>query len=289
MRLFQMRSTLVCNSKTKPKTESMKLQLYKNIDCVQIDVKAGVSEYFLPQNVDWADKKVDKLVVYGSAPESGELSPIDGVKNVYDTEQIQSIYFDLYNQDGEAIAHSLSAVNILHTNNNPLYLDSKLSLQLSRMCFSKTPDGDGCVLIYVFWNSIDIEKDDLPNQNVTVSFDVPANTEVTLSKVIDTYIHSQSKSLKGIIVWGVYTEYSGLFITLRDYNYQTITKLLPARMCRPPMCVGNTPDIGLAYQAESAQVHSMLFDCADVDFDNSVIYNSYDMGVDSNLTITFLY
>lgn len=269
----------------------MKLQLYKNIDCVQIDVKAGVSEYFLPQNVDWADKKVDKLVVYGSVPESAERSPIDGINYVYDIEQVKKIYFDLYNANGEPIAHSISAVNMLHTNNNPLELNSQLSLQLSRMVFSTPPQDNGCVLLYVFWNSKELETEDLPNQSVTVQFDVPANTEVTLSKVIDTYIHSQSKNLKGMFVWGAYTEIGGLFITLRDYNYRTITKLLPTRLCRPPMGVDESyPTIGLAYKAESVQVHSMLFDCADVDFDNSVIYNSYDSSsVGSNVTITFLY
>lgn len=268
----------------------MKLQLYKNIDCVQIDVKAGVSEYFLPQNVDWADKKVDKLVVYGASPESGELSPIDGINEVYDIDKVQSIYFDLYNQDGEPIAHSISAVNMLHTNNNPIEVNSQLSLQLSRMCFSQTPEDDGCVLIYIFWNSTEVETDDLPSQSVTVQFEVPSNTEVILSDVIDTYIHAQSKSLKGMMVWGAYTSYSGLFITLRDYDYRTITKLLPIRLCRPPMGVDDSfPEIGLAYKAQSVQVHSMLFDCADVDFDNSVIYNSYSVGVSGNVTITFLY
>lgn len=268
----------------------MKLQLYKNIDCVQIDVKAGVSEYFLPQNVDWADKKVDKLVVYGGKLDGGELSPIDGINDIVDVEKARSIYFDLYNGDGEPIAHSLSAVNILHTNNNPIEVNSVLSLQLSRMVFSRPPVYNGCVLIYVFWNGVEIETEDFSNQSVTVQFDLPKNTEITLSNVIDTYIHSQSKKLKGILVWGEYQDINGVFITLRDYDYHTITKLLPARMCRPPMGVDESyPTIGMAYQAESVQVHSILFDCADVDFDNSVIYNSNMTGDVSNLTITFLY
>ena len=41
----------------------MKLQFYKNIDCVQINIKQGVREYFFPTNVDWADKKIDKMII----------------------------------------------------------------------------------------------------------------------------------------------------------------------------------------------------------------------------------
>lgn len=45
------------------------MKLYKNIDIVQINLKAGVREYFLPKNVSWFDKVVERIVVYGSNPE----------------------------------------------------------------------------------------------------------------------------------------------------------------------------------------------------------------------------
>lgn len=270
----------------------MKLQFYKNIDCVQINLKQGVREYFFPINVDWADKKIDKMIIYGATPESGEVSPIDGIRYVADREQIGSLYLDLYADDNTQIAYSMSAINILHTNNHPFEINSKISLQTSKLVFSEDPASDGCILIYVFWDTKVVDSDDLPNNSVTIQVEVKNNTEVPLSQVIDTYIHSQSRKLKGIYLWGGYGYWNYLYITLRDYNYKTIAKLLPGAFCRPPM--GVDPIVEFNTQSErvqSVQAMPFLLDCADVDFDNSFVYWSTDSPFDgkTKLTITFLY
>lgn len=268
----------------------MKLQFYKNIDVVQINIKAGVSEYFFPQNVDWADKKIDKLIVYGSNPETGELSPIDGITPIYDREELGNIYFDLYAEDNTQIAYSMSAVDILHTNNHPLEINSKISLQTSKMVFSKEPVGSGCVLVYVFWDTKTVETDDIPNRSVTAQFNLRAGEEIQLSKVIDTYIHAQTKKVKGIYLWGGYGYWNFLFMTLRDYNYRTIVKLLPGGFCRPPMGVDPVKEFDvISEQAQSVQVAPFYLDNADVDFDNSVVYNASEGEQESQITITFLY
>lgn len=125
---------LFCNHKT----ESMKLQFYKNIDVVQINVKTGVSEYFFPSNVDWADKKIDKMLVYGSNPESGELSPIDGITPIVDREQLDNVYLDLYDANNVQIAYSLSAMDIMHTCNYPLRLTINWVCKLLRLFSQKS-------------------------------------------------------------------------------------------------------------------------------------------------------
>lgn len=270
----------------------MKLQLYKNIDVVQIDIKQGVSEYFLPQNVDWAEQKIDKMLVYGTNPESGELSPIDGITPVLDREQLDDIYFDLYDENNVQIVYGLSAMNIMHTCNHPVEINSKLGLQTSKLFFTEAPDQDYCLLIYVFWDTNIVETDDTPEKSVTVHFDMTAGQELSLSQVIDTYIHSQSKKLKGIYVWGGYGYWNFLYITLRDYNYRTVVKLLPAGMCRPPMGVDPIADGASEFseKAQSVQVAPMYLDCADIDFDNSFLYYSSPIGSSgANVTITFLY
>lgn len=287
-----MKNMRVCKSKTKPKTESMKLQLYKNIDCVQIDVKAGVSEYFLPQNVDWADKKVDKLVVYGSEFIDNYMkSPIDGITPMIDQDMLSNVYFDLYDINGEHVGYNVSANNIKHTCNYPLEINAILSLQTSKIVFAETPNEDCCMLIYVFWGTSVEETDDLPNHNVTVTFPIGYGEEITLASVIDTYIHSQSKKVKGMYMWSVPNR--TIFFTLRDYNYRTIVKLLPGEMCRPPMGVPDwASDESAVRKSQLVQVDSMYFDCADVDFDNSFVFNS-DTRVNPTkktyITVTFLY
>lgn len=270
----------------------MKLPFYKNIDVVQINVKAGVSEYFFPANVDWADKKIDKILVYGCNPESGEKSPIDGITHVMDREQVGSAYFDLYDENNVQIGYSVSAINLMHTCNHPFEINSKLGLQTSKVVFTREPDEDLCMLLYVFWDTITVDGDDVPAHSVTVNFPIKGGEELNLSKVIDTYIHSQSKKLKGINVWGGYGYWNFLFITLRDYNYKTVVKMLPAGMCRPPMGVDPIADgaTNFSEKAQSIQVNSMYLDCADIDFDNSFVYYATDDSAnDANLTITFLY
>lgn len=284
--ILKLLHSIFCNNKT----ESMKLQFYKNIDVVQINIKAGVSEYFFPTNVDWADQKIDKMIVYGSNPDTGELSPIDGITPILDREQVGSAYFDLYDKSNSQIGYSISAIDILHTNNHPLEINNKISLQTSKLVFTKTPEDDGCMLIYVFWGT-KIVDEDVPNHNVTFQFTLSPCQEKKLSDIIDTYIHAQSRKLKGIYVWGGYGYWNFLYITLRDYNYKTVVKLLPAGMCRPPMGV-DPIKIGdaIAEQAQSVQVDPMYLDSADIDFDNSFVYYSSPEGsVDANITITLLY
>lgn len=284
--ILKLLHSIFCNNKT----ESMKLQFYKNIDVVQINVKTGVSEYFFPSNVDWADKKIDKMLVYGSNPESGELSPIDGITPIMDREQLDNVYLDLYDANNVQIAYSLSAMDIMHTCNYPFEINNKLGLQTSKIVFSEEPDSDSCILIYVFWDTKTVDVDSTPERSVTVQFPIKGGEELPLSQVIDTYIHSQSKKLKGIYVWGGYGFWQYLFITLRDYNYKTVVKLLPAGMCRPPMGVDPIADNASDFsaKAQSVQVAPMYLDCADIDFDNSFVYYaaSYD---NTDITITFLY
>lgn len=272
----------------------MKLQIYKNIDIVQINVKRGVSEYFLPQNVDWADKVVEKIVLYTSVlPEDRHTSPIDGINEIYSHEDVPNIYFDFYNQDELELAHNLSAQSIVWSNNQPVELNSKISLKLSRMFFSQPPVVDGCVLLYVFWGNKTVETEDLPQNSVTISFEMEDGQDIPLSQVIDTYIHAQGKKLKGINFWGGASMWNeGLFITLRDYNYvNPIVNMLPLAMCRPMMSV-DTDTFVLPYWTVSqlVQVNSLYLDDADIDFDNSFIHKSSNAsGIAGRVTITFLY
>lgn len=259
------------------------MKLYKNIDLVQINVKAGVSEYFFPRNVDWSDKVIEKLVVYAPESGAGELSPIDFQNYIVDRDVYTNVYFDLYNAESVEIAHGLSAQSIVHTNNYPIEIREKLSLQLSRIFFSKAPVQDGCILIYVFYDNTEAECD-MPQKSVTVDVTVETGKDVWFKDFIDTYIYAQGKMLKGIDVWNVSGGGShDEFITLRDRNYRTVIKLLPVTMCRPQKAVPAD------FTAEYTQVHPMYLDNVDIDFANSFIRKSGDNPDPVNLKITLYY
>ncbi len=260
------------------------MKLYKNIDVVQINIKDGVSEYFFPRNVDWADKVIEKMVVYSPAQESGILSPIDLKNYIIERDAYGDVYIDLYGEDNTELAFSLSAQSIVHTNNYPIEINSKISLQLSRIFLTTTPRGDGgCLLIYVFWGNREVEDMDLPQNSVTVDVEVPFGRDVMFDEFIDTYIHAQGKKVKGIDVWGGIHGVQDVFVTLRDHNYSTITKLLPTAMCRPQMIMGEYS------QAENVQVHPMYLDNADIDFANSYLRASGDSRDTQKVTITLYY
>lgn len=265
------------------------MKLYKNIDVVQINIKEGVQEYYLPKNVDWSNKVIEKIIAYGAGHDMEEFSPIDYVTPILSRESLSNVYFDLYADDERELVHNLNAQNILYTNNNPVEINSKLSLQLSRIFFAEASPVDGCILLYVFYDNKDVENYDHPQKSVTVEFEIGGGQEVVLSDIIDTYIHAQGNRLKGIAHWGGPEYGNGYFLTLRNRNYKTIVNKLPLNMCRPPMG-SDYMYAGGDVVAESVQINPMYFDNEDVDFANSTIQNTWNKGIRLlKHQITFLY
>lgn len=263
------------------------MKVYKNVDVVQVNIKQGVREFVFPKNVDWSDQVIDKILVYGCGHDLEEFSPIDGVTPILDREGFANVYFDLYADDGSEIAYALNAQNIMFTNNNPLEINSKISLQRSRIFFAEASPKDGCILLYVFYGSKDVDSD-IPQKNVTVTFNVPNGSEILLSDVIDSYIHGQGAKLKGIYFWGILSASTGYFITLRNRNYKTILNRLALGFCRPPMGSDYMSQLELI-KAEGVQINPMYLDNEDVDFSNSFIQNSHQGGRTFPITLTFLY
>lgn len=270
------------------------MKLYKNIDVVQINLQDGVTEYFLPKSVDWADRVIDKIVVYAPGYQMLERSPVTGDMAIADKEYIRNLYFDFYNENGEAIVHNLSLSSLIYTNNNVVEINSKLSLQLSRIFAAGelSEDGGGCLLLYVYYGSKEIENFEVPQKNVTVTFEMLEGQEIPLSDVIDSYIYAQGKKIKGIYSWGIRGAKSGLFLTLRNRNFKTIIKDFPLEMCQAPMGAIYSEDSYAFYsQAERVQAYPFYLDDEDIDFANSTIKATIQRNTEYvySVTLTFLY
>lgn len=265
------------------------MKLYKNIDVVQIDIKAGVAEYFLPKNVSWAGKLVKNIFVYCKYPEEeipdyNEYSPVDGVSPILDYNDIAEIFLDLNAEDGTEVAHNLCAQNLVYTNNNPIEINSVISLQLSRIFFAKAPVVNGSLILYVSWD--DMDKDlDPPQKSVTVHFDLEHGKDVALADIIDSYIYAQGARVKGVLFWGSFTDGANKYITLRNTDYNTIINNLALNMCRPPIYINDQ----YLTTAETLQVKPLYLDCEDVDFANSFIRDTSIESGSSSVTLTFLY
>lgn len=266
------------------------MKLYKNIDVVQIDIKAGVSEYYLPKHVSWADEVVDNIFLYGTFPVEGildyeEYSPVDGVTPIINLNKLKDVFFDLYSSEDEEIAHNLCGENLKYTNNNPIEINSKLSLQLSRIFFPNAPVKDACLILCVSWGSVEDTMDEIPQKNVTVEFELENGSEISLANIIDTYIHAQGAKVKGIVSWGNYEKNGSKYLTLRNNNGVTIINGLPLNMCRPPLLIRTE----YFYKAECYQISPLYLDSEDIDFANSFIQNASQSEGSSVVKLTFLY
>lgn len=229
---------------------------------MQINIKQGTDEYFLAKNVDWQDQTVDKILLF--VPQSsGVLSPLDGVTPVLTRADIEDLYFDLYDKEEHTICNGMHYTQLLYTNNHPHMLRSKLQFNLSRMYFAKTPQTDGCILMYIFYAGKEEYDCEMPNRSVTIKFPLQAGEEITFTRLINTYIHAPGYRVKGITFWNA--DANPAYITMRDHECSYVINNLATPLCKPQMA-GAT--------AEDTQVQPMLLDNIDIDFDYSYIRNA---------------
>lgn len=251
----------------------MKQTLYRNIDLLRIPIKAGIAEYYFPQNVDWAACKVEKIVA--CIPNAACVDPYDGTTPVLNVGSVTDLYFNLYSAEQKELLHAVSVEQLLHVNNNPVLLNSQLDLSLCNLYFTTAPAADATLLLYVYHDS-KIVDEDLPERTVTLEFDLAANQEINLQDIITTYIHALPAKVRGIMFWtGVSNP---AYFTLRDYKQTYVLQNLHSELARPNMNGGAAWD---------SQAYTMLFDKIDIDFQYSHIREA--AGQTSHQKITILY
>lgn len=252
----------------------MKAELYTNCSLVRVPIKAGTMEYYLPQNVEWADRKIDRMVV--CAPDMICIDPMDGVTHVLDYNTIGDLYFNLYDDENRELMHDVSYEQLLHKNNNGLRVDAKLNLSLCRLYFTQAPAADATLLLYVYYGTRTEEYFDLPNRSVTVTFELAANERKSLREIIEYYVHALPARIQGIICWDAPN--NPAWMTLRDYDltYQMANVL--TELARPDTNMGSAVD---------SQAALFLVNDLDIDFDYSNIREA--AGQTSRQKITFLY
>ena len=251
----------------------MKQTLYRNIDLVRIPIKAGISEYYFPQNVDWAAKKVDKIVP--CLPDAACVDPMDGTTDVLDAHNVGDLYFNIYSADHRELLHAVSVDQLVHVNNHPILLNSKLDLSLCSLYFTSAPAQDWTLLLYVYHDNQECDCD-VPQNSVTVEFPLDANEEINFQRIITTYIHELPAKVKGVMFWNAKS--APAYFTLRDTTDTYVLRNLHSELARPNM------NGGVAWDT---QIAPMLFDNIDINFQYSHIRNA--QSVANVQKITFLY
>lgn len=254
----------------------MKTELRRNIELVQINIVAGEQEYYLPKNVAWNGEVLQQLVV--CTPETACYSPIDGITPVMQRSEINDVYFQLYDIDGNEIVHDLHCDQLLHTNNNPVRIDKVLNLSLSRIRFAQAPVADRVLLLYAIYGSDWTENFEQPKQSVTVHFPLGAGKEISFRELINLYIHALPNRVKSITFHDAIN--NPAFLLMRDHALSYSISNMHCEMARPQIVAGATT-------AEDVQVHTLYVDDLDIDFDYSRIYNP--TASDNVQNITFEY
>lgn len=251
----------------------MKATLYRNIELVRIPVKAGVAEYYFPQNVSWADCKIDKIVA--CIPDTACVDPMDGSTPILTTGDALDLYFNIYSADQKELLHAVSAEQLWHRNNNPIALNSKLDLSLCNLYFTTDPAQDMTLLLYVYHDSKVCECE-MPENSVTVEFPLEAGQEINFQRIIQDYIHALPAKVKGIQFWSAVG--SPAYFTLRDTALRYVLQNLHCELARPIMNGGS---------AEDTQAASMLFDNIDINFLYSHIRNCGSATAVQKITILY--
>ena len=253
-------------------------QLFRNIDLVVIPIKAGTADYFLPKNVDWAAKPIDKIVICAPSV-SGELSPIDGITPVmtYADVLAADLYIDLYSASEETICHGLHVSNMMHNNNYSLTIGQTISRDLSQLHFANAPVQDACLLLYVFTDTKEDLDAEPSKKNITLRFPMAANERLTMRYVINTYVHAPGEKVRGISMYNPYN--APTYLTLRDHELTYFINSVHSELMRPDLYgAGGAPD---------TQLQPFLLDCLDVDFDHSFIQNASANPIDVVMTIEY--
>ena len=253
------------------------MYLTNNIDIVQINIRQGVDEYYLPKNVNWRERRVDKIVLALAPGDVTMLSPIDGQTQVLNA--VEDLYFDLYSADDTQIARNLYYANLLHTNNNVLPINKQLNLNLCRLYFTTPPEEDGCILLYIYYDGKQTSEVEPAQKSITVSVPLAANGKMSLQDIVDNYIYMQPAKIKGVYMWN--WQSSPAYLTLRYADGIHVLNSISSSLCRPPMYDG------VDHTSEKTQLHSLLLDNIDIDMLNSFVRNAQDAAV--TVEITFLY
>lgn len=255
----------------------MKAKLYRNIDLVCLPIKAGVKEYYLPQNVDWANKKIDRLLF--CCPQSPCLDPVDGKTPIVNIATINSLdaYVNLYGDGEREIMHETHINNLLTLNNEPLEVNAVLNLRLSNIRLATAPSADGTLLIYVFWGTSTAEDFDVPCNSLTCVFPMAANEELTFQRLINQYVSSLPGKIKGIMCYNA--EHEPAYMTLRDKELTYIINNAHTELMRPNIYNGTT--------AEDIQEHTFWLADLNIDFDYSRIRNAQNAAINQMITFYF--
>lgn len=175
----------------------MAWNLRNNIDLVQINLDNNTMSFFIPENVDFRDKKINNVMLLGGADDFAN-SPFDG-RTLVNQDELKDFYVTLVSDDKQNLFRNVNGALLSPQSNVKFDINSVISLKLSSLQYFGGNDLSGkCVLFYVSYDGGTTDEQ-LPTNSVSVNITIPAGTKhVKLSDYIDNYIRRQNKKIKAI-------------------------------------------------------------------------------------------
>ena len=202
-------------------------RLRHNIDLVQINLNNNDGKFYIPENVDFRDKRINNVMLLGSA-DVGEssVSPFDGRTLVVMT--IEQLYGRVLYRTIKVLFENVCGEVLQPYSNLKFAINSAVSLNY-RQSHTQSTDNltNKCILLYVSYSGGECDPI-LPTNSITIRVTIPHGSKgVKLSDYVDEYIKQQNKFVKAIETDCDFDYY----LTLQDRKHR-VFRFVPSNMFR---------------------------------------------------------
>lgn len=246
-------------------------RLRNNIDLVQINLNNNDGKFYIPENVDFRDKRINNVMLLGSA-DVGEssVSPFDG-RTLVRNDDLRNFYVEFVSDDKKVLFENVCGEFLQPYSNLKFAINSVISLKLSSITYAGTDNlTDKCILLYVSYSGGECDPI-LPTNSITIRVTIPHGSNgVKLSDYVDEYIKQQNKFVKAIETDCDFDYY----LTLQDRKNR-LFRFVPSNMFRS--------DYSLVRKKQALMLGNF-----DVDFKNSYIHPQQTVS-DTHITLTLYY
>lgn len=172
-------------------------RLRNNIDLVQVNLNNNDGKFYIPENVDFRDKRINNVMLLGGNG-NNYVSPFDG-RTLVHNDELRNFYVEFVSDDKKVLFENVNGQFLKPYSNLKFAIDSVISLKLSSITYVGTDNMyNKCLLLYVSYSGSECDPI-LPTNSVSVNLTIPRDsTGVKLSYYIDEYIKRQNKCVKAI-------------------------------------------------------------------------------------------
>ena len=126
-------------------------RLRNNIDLVQVNLNNNDGKFYIPENVDFRDKRINNVMLLGGDG-NNYVSPFDG-RTLVHNDELRNFYVEFVSDDKKVLFENVNGQFLKPYSNLKFAIDSVISLKLSSITYVGTENMDNkCLLLYVSYS-----------------------------------------------------------------------------------------------------------------------------------------